>query len=361
MGFNDIFTTRTVIFTIYKKTFSGVLYSPSFGLSLVVLCMICTFIIMAVTSNVVLSLGMVGALSIVRFRTAVKDPLDIVFLFWSLAAGIVLAAGMAVFAIVGSIIIGIVILAFANRKVKETPYILMVSTDMAQKEADIMQQIELKTVRHILKSKSVTESSMELTVEVVLRDKNSDFINALAAIGGVKAGTKGSDFDGLTSFQTDEERTAQEEALLAILNTQIPDTTDLEFKYPVVYSTSIKTEMEQNIQAAILQDFEHWNQGYDSWAVWADSYYASDMQHHTDREDMTLAQYKEAIRNVAQSTEVTSLYFDNMLIRGEWADIHYRVIAQDMETREMTVEDVMQFLHFEEDGDGVKVIECWTK
>lgn len=212
MGFNDIFTTKFLdsyaagvspldmvlsllisfaiglfIFTIYKKTFSGVLYSPSFGLSLVVLCMICTFIIMAVTSNVVLSLGMVGALSIVRFRTAVKDPLDIVFLFWSLAAGIVLAAGMAVFAIVGSIIIGIVILAFANRKVKETPYIVMVSTDMVQKEADIMQQIELKTARHILKSKSVTESGMELTVEVVLRDKNSDFVNALAALGGVKA------------------------------------------------------------------------------------------------------------------------------------------------------------------------------
>lgn len=127
-----------------------------------------------------------------------------------------------------------------------------------------------------------------------------------------------------------------------------------------MYPTSIETEMEQNIQAAILQDFEHWNQCYESWAAWADSYYASDMQHHTDREDMTLLQYK-TIGNTAQSSKVTRLYFDNMLIRGEWAAIHYRVTAQDVETREMTVEDVMQFLHFEEDGDGVKVIDCWTK
>ena len=81
------------IFLIYKKTFAGVMYSSSFGVTLVALTMISTFVILAVTSNVVLSLGMVGALSIVRFRTAIKEPLDIAFLFWAIAAGIVLAAG----------------------------------------------------------------------------------------------------------------------------------------------------------------------------------------------------------------------------------------------------------------------------
>ena len=110
------FAVGVFIFLIYKKTYSGVMYSSSFGVTLVALTMITTFVILAVTSNVVLSLGMVGALSIVRFRTAIKEPLDIAFLFWSLAAGIVLAAGMIPLAVFGSVIIGIIILIFANRK-----------------------------------------------------------------------------------------------------------------------------------------------------------------------------------------------------------------------------------------------------
>lgn len=82
------------IFFVYKKTYRGVMYSAGFGTTLIALTMITAIVILAVTSNVVLSLGMVGALSIVRFRTAIKDPLDIAFLFWSIGAGIILAAGM---------------------------------------------------------------------------------------------------------------------------------------------------------------------------------------------------------------------------------------------------------------------------
>ena len=106
------------IFLIYKKTYAGVMYSSSFGVTLIGMTMISTFVILAVTSNVVLSLGMVGALSIVRFRTAIKEPLDIAFLFWAIAAGIVLAAGMIPLAVIGSVIIGLVLLLFANRKSK---------------------------------------------------------------------------------------------------------------------------------------------------------------------------------------------------------------------------------------------------
>ena len=91
------------IFLVYKKTYSGVMYSASFGTTLVALTMITTVVILAVTSNVVLSLGMVGALSIVRFRTAIKEPLDIAFLFWSIAVGIVLAAGMIPLAVFGGL------------------------------------------------------------------------------------------------------------------------------------------------------------------------------------------------------------------------------------------------------------------
>lgn len=173
------------IFFVYKKTFSGVLYSASFGLSLVLMCMISTFIIMAVTSNVVLSLGMVGALSIVRFRTAIKDPLDIVFMFWSLAAGIVLAAGFVMFAMFGSLFIGIVILIFANRKIKESPYILVVSLDNMDKEKEIMSYVESQTKRSIVKSKTVSKTSAELTIEVLLKEGESQFVNDIAKIEGV--------------------------------------------------------------------------------------------------------------------------------------------------------------------------------
>ena len=104
------------IFLVYKKTFNGVMYSSSFGVTLIALTMITTVVILAVTSNVVLSLGMVGALSIVRFRTAIKEPLDIAFLFWSIGVGIVLAAGMIPLAVIGSVIIGVILLVFVNKK-----------------------------------------------------------------------------------------------------------------------------------------------------------------------------------------------------------------------------------------------------
>ncbi len=104
------------IFWVYKKTFTGIMYSSGFSLTLIGLCLVTTLVIMAVTSNVVLSLGMVGALSIVRFRAAIKDPMEIVFLFWSIAVGIVIGAGMIPLALVGSVIIGIILMIFANRK-----------------------------------------------------------------------------------------------------------------------------------------------------------------------------------------------------------------------------------------------------
>ena len=98
------------IFFIYKKCYSGVMYSASFGVTLIALAMITTLLILTVVSNVVLSLGMVGALSIVRFRTAIKEPMDIAFLFWAIAVGIVLAAGLIPLAVFGSICIGAVLL-----------------------------------------------------------------------------------------------------------------------------------------------------------------------------------------------------------------------------------------------------------
>src|SRR5699024_10638467 len=128
------FAIGLFIFLIYKKTFAGVMYSSSFGVTLVALTMISTLVILAVTSNVVLSLGMVGALSIVRFRTAIKEPLDIAFLFWSIAVGIVLAAGMIPLAVFGSVVSGLVLLVFSGRKNVERPYILVVPCGTEEQE-----------------------------------------------------------------------------------------------------------------------------------------------------------------------------------------------------------------------------------
>ena len=119
------------IYLIYKKTFSGVMYSSGFALALPWLSLVTTLVIMAVTSNVVLSLGMVGALSIVRFRAAIKEPMEIVYLFWALAVGIVIGAGMIPLAVIGSVIIGLVLLLFANRKSRYNPYILVLRCGMS--------------------------------------------------------------------------------------------------------------------------------------------------------------------------------------------------------------------------------------
>ena len=175
------------IFLIYKKTYAGVMYSSSFGVTLVALTMITTLVILAVTSNVVLSLGMVGALSIVRFRTAIKEPLDIAFLFWSIAAGIVLAAGMIPLAVFGSVIIGVILLVFANRKDSANPYIIVLSCDGAESEKRATEFLGAHTKRCTVKSKTARKGSVELNLEVRLKDGNTDFVNALSDLEGVQS------------------------------------------------------------------------------------------------------------------------------------------------------------------------------
>ena len=174
------------IFWVYKKTFRGVMYSSGFGVALISLTMITTFVILAVTSNVVLSLGMVGALSLVRFRTAIKEPLDIAFLFWSIASGIVLAAGLIPLAVIGSAFIGLIMILFVNWDTHDNPYILMIQCENSQVEALVREMLEASVKKMVLKSKSVTVGNVELNYEVRLRDDDSNFINELADVPGVK-------------------------------------------------------------------------------------------------------------------------------------------------------------------------------
>ena len=173
------------IYLIYKKTYAGVMYSSSFGVTLVALTMITTLVILAVTSNVVLSLGMVGALSIVRFRTAIKEPLDIAFLFWSIAAGIVLAAGMIPLAVFGSVLIGLIILFFANRKENTNPYIIVLECSGHDSEQKAVAFLKEKTTKCTVKSKTARKGSVELNLEIRLRDDNTDFVNHLSELEGV--------------------------------------------------------------------------------------------------------------------------------------------------------------------------------
>ena len=175
------------IFFVYKKTFSGVMYSSSFGITLVALTMITSITILAVTSNVVLSLGMVGALSIVRFRTAIKEPLDIAFLFWSIAAGIILAAGLIPLAVIGSIVIGLILLIFAGHKANVNPYILVVRCENQDSESNAMQYVGQNTDRMVVKSKSVQKGLIETDYEVRLKNDNTAFVNTLSGLEGVSS------------------------------------------------------------------------------------------------------------------------------------------------------------------------------
>jgi uncharacterized membrane protein YhiD involved in acid resistance len=173
------------IFFVYKRTFKGVMYSASFGVALIALTMISTLVILAVTSNVVLSLGMVGALSIVRFRTAIKEPLDIAFLFWSIAVGIVLAAGMIPLAVFGSVVIGVMLIVFVNKKSHDNPYIVVIHCSDASAETKAVEALRSYVQKSVVKSKTVTADSVELHYEVRLKSDDTSFVNALSQTPGV--------------------------------------------------------------------------------------------------------------------------------------------------------------------------------
>lgn len=175
------------IFMVYKKTFNGVMYSSSFGVTLIALTMITTVVILAVTSNVVLSLGMVGALSIVRFRTAIKEPLDIAFLFWSIGVGIIIAAGMIPLAVIGSVVIGVILLVFVNKKSHIHPYIVVVRCENHNAEKQVQEFLKSHTERSVVKSKSAQKNEIELNMEIRLKDENTDFINTIADMNGVQS------------------------------------------------------------------------------------------------------------------------------------------------------------------------------
>ena len=181
------FVLGLFVLVIYRVTFGGVSFSKSFALSLVMLSMVTALAILTVRSNVVLSLGMVGALSIVRFRTAIKEPLDIAFLFWAIAVGIVLAAGFIPLAVFGSVIIGVMLLVFVNHKSHQNPYMLVLQCADAQAEQAALSYLTAETKRCVIKSKAAQAGNIELNVEVRLKSEDTSFVNGLAATPGVSS------------------------------------------------------------------------------------------------------------------------------------------------------------------------------
>lgn len=173
------------IFLIYKKTHAGIMYSTTFGTTLVALTLITTLVILAVSSNVLLSLGMVGALSIVRFRAPIKEPLDLVFLFWCIATGIVLAAGLLFLAIFGAIFIGLVLLVFANYKLDDRPYMLVVHLNAENAEEQVSAALDEHVATRALKAKNVRDAQVELTYELRLKDGGAKLVDQLSAVEGV--------------------------------------------------------------------------------------------------------------------------------------------------------------------------------
>ncbi|MGL6201139.1 MAG: DUF4956 domain-containing protein [Lacrimispora sphenoides] len=179
------FVIGLFIFMVYKKTYIGVMYSSSFGITLIAMDLITTLVILAVSSNLITSLGMVGALSIVRFRTVVKEPLDLVYLFWSITTGIIVGAGLIPLAVIGSIAIGCVLFVFVNRKTADTPYVVVINCDDENAETQSTSMLKNHTKKHLVKSKNVSKNGIELTIEVRLKDSSVKFINDLLTINGV--------------------------------------------------------------------------------------------------------------------------------------------------------------------------------
>lgn len=177
------------IFVVYKKTFNSVMYSTGFAMTLVGMTMVTTLVILAVTSNVVLSLGMVGALSIVRFRAAIKEPMEIVYLFWAVAARIVIGAGMLPLAVIGSAIIGVILILFANKKVHENPYLLILNCQDETAEQAAIALVKDAVKKYAVKSKTVNIQGIEFTAEIRMKDGETAFVNRLNEIVGVENAT----------------------------------------------------------------------------------------------------------------------------------------------------------------------------
>jgi len=174
------------VYFVYKYTFGGVMYSRTFNISLVGLTLVSTFILMAVTTHVILALGMVGALSIVRFRTAIKDPMDLVFLFWSIGAGIVVGAQLFLLTVIGSLVIGAMLVVTSKRLAFDSPYLVVINCENQITESACLSILQANAKKARLKSKVVSAGKgTEFIYEIRSKGDKTEFIDELSALEGV--------------------------------------------------------------------------------------------------------------------------------------------------------------------------------
>ncbi|MBD5469522.1 MAG: DUF4956 domain-containing protein [Lachnospiraceae bacterium] len=186
------------IFLIYRLINRNAFYNRNFNLSLVAIAVITAAIILTIQSNIVISLGMVGALSIVRFRTAVKDPLDLVFLFWAISIGIICGAGFAVIALIASVIITLIILLFDRMSVGRCPVILLVNARDYAAEDVIMQVIKKECDMYKIKARNLTKEKLDMALEV-RTDRGAELLKELMELEPVTLASL-LDHDGEVTF-----------------------------------------------------------------------------------------------------------------------------------------------------------------
>jgi len=189
LNFDDVilallaaFICGMIIFFVYKYFYKGVRYSYNFNILLVLVSMITAFIVLTISSNIVLSLGMVGALSIVRFRTAVKDPMDVGFLFFAISIGITCGAKLYLMSFVCTVVISLVYILLVKLKTQTNVYLLIVKH--SEKAGEEVLKI-LAGKKYALKNKTVYKDNVELTLEMKLKSDNTDFVSELTALEGV--------------------------------------------------------------------------------------------------------------------------------------------------------------------------------
>ena len=173
------------VLLIYKLSYQSNVYNKSFAMSLPVSALVTTMVIMAVSSNVILSLGMVGALSIVRFRTAIKNPLDTIFMFWAIGIGITIGANMTLLAVLSSVIIGLSILFVQALELFNSPYILIVSLEKEYDEKKLLEAVKKLYPKFQVRNKSLQLDNSEYTFELRGKKDLSNKIDTLKEIQGV--------------------------------------------------------------------------------------------------------------------------------------------------------------------------------
>jgi hypothetical protein len=176
-----------VIYFVYRKFYTGVIYSRGFAITLVGMTVLTAMVTLAISTNIVISLGMVGALSIVRFRTAVKDPLDLLYLFWAITTGITAGAGMYVLVVVAAVVMTVMIILFYHKQQKGRIYILVVHYTGDKAGDDVIRA--LGKIKYFIKSKTLRKEKTEMAIEVFCKNNDTFFMEKIREIDGVEDST----------------------------------------------------------------------------------------------------------------------------------------------------------------------------